>query len=176
MLSICSIPPSSKFDTLWTEAHKAAELGDIATIRELIKEGADVDVNNPDWGSPLYLAIVTRHPKAAYVLLTEGKANPNIILKSNDTTPLHVAAAEGYVALAKGLIDAGADINRTDIVKHTPLHNATFFGRVEISTYLLEAGCETNLKDIEGYTPLRNAERQYWKKTEALLRKHGVTA
>ena len=38
-------------------------------------------------------------------------SNPKILLKSTDETPLHFASENGFVEIAKSIIDAGADIN-----------------------------------------------------------------
>jgi ankyrin repeat protein len=60
---------------------------------------------------------------------------------------------EGHTELAKGLIDAGADVNAKDSAKWTPLHRATFWDYTEIVKVLIEAGADLNAEDKDKQTP-----------------------
>ena len=69
-------------------------------------------------------------------------------------TPLQVAAYEGHTAIAKALIDAGADVNAKKGDGFTPLHVATVNERTEIAQALITAGAKVDAKDEDGWTPL----------------------
>ena len=55
-------------------------------------------------------------------------------------TPLHVAASQGSLAVAKCLIDAGADLRSLDEEQMTPLHFACMEGSLEVAQLLFETG------------------------------------
>ena len=55
-------------------------------------------------------------------------------------TPLSVAAVYGHNEVVQILLNAGADIQRTDDRRSTPLHLAAAYNRYEIVKILLGAG------------------------------------
>ena len=55
-------------------------------------------------------------------------------------TPLHVAASQGSVAVAKCLVEAGADLRSFDEEQMTPLHFACMEGNLEVAKLLFETG------------------------------------
>jgi ankyrin repeat protein len=88
------------------------------------------------------------------------------------TTPLMLAAANGYEGTVKTLLDAGADPNQMDFTGWTALHAAAFKGDAKIVTLLLEYGA---IKDrtccwLFLESPLRIAERLDHKDVLPLLR------
>ena len=70
-------------------------------------------------------------------------------------TPLHFAAREGHVDVARALLDAGADVNQArDGDLTTPLMMATLNGHFDLGKYFLERGADPNLAQENGATPL----------------------
>lgn len=62
-------------------------------------------------------------------------------------TPLHVAAKEGNLLQAAGLVERGADIDaRIPTLEHTPLHVAALNGRPLVAALLLSAGADANVE------------------------------
>src|SRR5437667_12219294 len=57
-------------------------------------------------------------------------------------------------ALAKILIDRGADVNATADDGATPLHEACRLGTTSVARILLTAGANVNARDVKGRTPL----------------------
>ena len=55
-------------------------------------------------------------------------------------TPLHVASGQGSLAVAKCLINAGADLRSLDEEQMTPLHFACMEGSLEVAQLLFETG------------------------------------
>ena len=73
-------------------------------------------------------------------------------------TPLHLASAEGRLALVNLFIKAGADVNDIDSLNgYTPLHYACFHGYVHIARFLLARGAKVNSVDKMNNTPLHFA-------------------
>lgn len=143
----------------------AAERGDAATCRTLLKDGADPDGVGPRGNRPLHYAAYEGHAKAAELLLThDADANAR-----NDVgcTPLHNASTRGHGDVVASLIAAGADVNAVDVDGVTPLHVASTRG---VSEQLLRAGADPNARRRDGRTPLHEAcERGDGWATEALL-------
>ena len=71
---------------------------------------------------------------------------------------LHIAVREGYLDIAKLLIDRGAEIDVLDRKDFTPLHNATWNGNLEMTKLLLEAGADIEASTYDGDTPLSLAQ------------------
>ena len=68
--------------------------------------------------------------------------------------PLHLAARNGDMKLARLLIDKGADINAEDGWRRTPLHWATENCHTDLVKLLIDKGAEVNAKDDWQQTPL----------------------
>jgi ankyrin repeat protein len=72
-------------------------------------------------------------------------------------TPLHCAAWKGHAAVAKALLDAGADANAKSRNEHygdTPLHAAAHGNQAAVVKLLIESGAKLNTKNPNGRTPL----------------------
>jgi ankyrin repeat protein len=74
-------------------------------------------------------------------------------------TPLHWAARNGYVEVARGLIRNGADVDVAGTLQRTPLHFAV--EHEEMVRYLVSAGAAVNATDALGNTPLHLAVRRH---------------
>ncbi len=74
----------------------AAERGDAAMVRLLLRGGAEVDARQPDGTTALYWAVVKGRTRASRVLVEEGKAEVDV-RDSNDRTVLCWAVRGGCV-------------------------------------------------------------------------------
>jgi ankyrin repeat protein len=78
--------------------------------------------------------------------------------------PLHVAAYQGHVAVAKTLVDMGADVDlearASTAAGWTPLHDAACQGHVEVVTALVELGADIGALTDAGETPLQVSIRE----------------
>ena len=90
--------------------------------------------------------------------------------------PLHYAAIRGDKALAKTLLDHGAQINARDTVGMTPLHASAFEGKADIAEILLVRGADPSPRDQWDTTPLQYAQVNGHSDVEALLRTSAETA
>src|SRR5688572_3444629 len=115
----------------------AAERGDVAAVKALLKDGADVNA------------------ELAELLIYAG-ANLSAQTRIGQYTALHLAGKSGSAAVTKALLKAGADVNvRSTNSGVTPLHLAASSGSAETVTVLLDAKADVNAKENEaGQTPL----------------------
>ena len=95
-------------------------------------------------------------------------------------SPLHCACwspSEHSFAIARLLIDAGADVNLADKDGATPLLVAAAIDRQDIVRLLvLLGGAELNIQDAEGSTPLMKAIGKGDRKTVSFLLEKGADA
>ena len=133
----------------------AAERGDKAAVRELLKDGADVNAAQGDGMSALHWAAERGDAELAEILLYAG-ANVTAQTRIGQYTPLHIAGKNGSAAVAKTLLKAGANVNaRTSTSGVTPLHLAASSGSAEMINALIDAKADVNAKENEaGQTPL----------------------
>lgn len=129
--------------------HVAVRKGRVVITRELVEHGADVTAKNAEGRTALHVALAEGKTQVAQVLVDAGGAqNLQPLLFSlvregvsdRDTydfllrhgaevnalgedglAPLHIAARDGQLRLAKRLIDAGADVDLPDRDGRTPL-------------------------------------------------------
>ena len=80
----------------------------------------------------------------------------------DEGTPLHMAAEEGDVELARKLIASGADVNSLESQDgESPLHRAITRGNTEVAKLLIDSGADVNLgRKGDGQKPLEMAERR----------------
>jgi ankyrin repeat protein len=124
---------------------------------------------------PLGLAVFFGHRKNVEVLLAAG-AKVNIPSReSMRVTPLHSAAAAREVAIARILIQHGADVNAKQAeAGFTPLHEAAANGDMPFVTLLLDSGADINAKMSDGKTPLAFAIERNQKAVADFLRQRGA--
>jgi ankyrin repeat protein len=146
----------------------AVENGRTDLVRDLVRQGADVDVrgiagkNTPyptkEW-TPLLVASHKGYAKIAAILLENGA---NIHAQNYGTrTPLHVAAEKGHAEIVKMLIAKRADVHTTSSHDQwTPLHMAAYKGQTTVALILLEADADPFVKNIQGSTPLDYAKEK----------------
>ncbi len=82
------------------------------------------------------------------------------LLRAKDAagmTPLHVAAANGWLPIAELLLAQGADLNAVNIQLKTPLHVAIENEKDMTARLLIEKGSDLGKKDFVGDTPLHAA-------------------
>jgi len=79
-------------------------------------------------------------------------------------SPLHLAARQGHVEVAKALLDAGADVNQPVAGdKTSPMLIAIINGHFDLAKYLLDKGANPNQpQDANGATPLYAALNCQW--------------
>ncbi|MDP2390990.1 MAG: ankyrin repeat domain-containing protein, partial [Acidobacteriota bacterium] len=126
----------------------AAMRGDKAAVRDLLKQGADVNGAQGDGMSALHWAAERGDAELAEMLIYAG-ANIAAVTRIGQYTPLHLAAKSGSAPLARTLLKAGADVNaRSTNSGASPLHLAASAGSAEIINILLDAVDQPHVADF----------------------------
>ena len=85
---------------------------DLAAVRKLLEAGADVEVVNPTFGTPLLYACAFEYEALVRLLLSFGAdANRPVWLGHARTTPLCKASGAGHVNVVRLLLDHGASVD-----------------------------------------------------------------
>lgn len=133
---------------------EAAMRRDTAAVRELLRQGADVNGALGDGMTALHWAAQHGAEDVARTLIGAG-ADVRAATRIGHHTPLHVAAKEGHAAVVRVLTEAGADVNARTTTGAVALHFAAASGSVEAIAALLDRGAEVNAREPQwGQTPL----------------------
>ncbi|XP_059368677.1 kinase D-interacting substrate of 220 kDa B isoform X4 [Carassius carassius] len=137
----------------------ASEQGSLEIVQELIRRGADVNLDDVDCWSALISAAKEGHVEVVKELL-ENSA----YIEHRDMggwTALTWASYKGRVEVATVLLEAGANPNTTGQQYSVyPIIWAAGRGHAEIVKLLLEHGAKVNCSDKYGTTPLIWAARK----------------
>ena len=104
------------------------------------------------------------------------KAHPDLVSSKEEKygqTPLHIAAFNDRIDVAKLLIADKADVNAQANNGATPLHLAAAKGNKDIVELLLASKANINAVDHDGWSPLHSAMTWGHKDIEDLLRQQG---
>ena len=177
------------------ELGSAARQGDLARVRELVGQGADVNADDGNGVAPLVYAASGGHLATVKYLVAQGAnvsdgaascavdaghldvvtylveqgADVNAAADSGRAL-LHVAV--DHLAVVRYLVEQGADVNVATVGGWTPLHEAVQRGHRDVVRYLVEQGADVNAVDMKGQTPLQLARSE---EVRDLLRQRGAT-
>ena len=124
---------------LWS----ACEKGDLFKVRQLIKEGHDVNTRDEYGTTPLTEAAGRGHDQVVEELIREG-AHVNV-KDHYQQTALYYASWRGHCSVVKTLCAAGADTNVQGLGGVTPLIWAAWRGRDETVCELIRAGASVDV-------------------------------
>jgi hypothetical protein len=156
---------------LTNELIKAVEASNTDTILDLIdNKGADVNKEDNNGYTPLFIAIYLSQSKVVSLLIAHG-VDVNKAAE-NGVTPLFIASSTGKVSIVDLLLKAGADVNAdtgsgygppvdsgdfrgvTASDGITPLMAASDNGHITIVDLLLKAGADVNKERKQGGTAI----------------------
>jgi ankyrin repeat protein len=134
---------------------------------------------SPDGFPPLGLAAFFGQQVVLQYLLELG-ADPNLSASNAmRVAPLHSAVAYGdpqvACAMARLLVEAGAQVNAVQQGGWTPLHEAADKDQLETAELLLSNGADPDAANDDGLTPLALARRKSFDQMAALLQQHGAS-
>ena len=124
----------------------AAQQGDTAAIRTLLKEKVDVNVAHGDGMTPLHWAAFNDDLDVATLLISAG-ASPKATTRVGAITPLLIACKNGNPAMVKAMLDAGAAPNTASADGATALMTAAISGSVDTVTLLVRRGAHVNARE-----------------------------
>jgi ankyrin repeat protein len=160
-----------------TPLHRAAR-GRSHVLGTLLAQGAEIDAVDAEGNSPLRIAVLSGHLRAANILakagakqdifcaaglgnvtllarfLDEDSAEANARMPGGET-PLHCAAATGELTSAKLLLARGAAIDPQENSVwggegQTPLHVASMRGHLRMCRLLVESGADLEMPGFVG--------------------------
>jgi ankyrin repeat protein len=132
---------------------EAASAGLTKRVRELLDFGRTrVDDLSPDGFTALHLAAFFGHDELARELIAHGATLDCHAKNDMSVTPLHSALAGRHNAIAKALVDAGADVDAVQQGGWTPLHAAAQHGDAEMVSMLLAKGADKAAATEDGTT------------------------
>jgi hypothetical protein len=109
--------------------------GSLDKVELAICRGADVNYQNAQGNTPLYLVSLEGHIEIARILiLKKARINSSEVF---GVTPLFAASSKGHTKLAEFLISKGADVNYQNKDKYTSLYRASVGGHIETVKMLL---------------------------------------
>ncbi|MXW53348.1 hypothetical protein F4X33_04220 [Candidatus Poribacteria bacterium] len=150
-------PLQSRLD--WGEPHPNRQV-----VELLAAHGVTMERSQPDWVTPLEVAILDQDTRKVEELLVQG-TNPNEH-NGRGNTALHEAVREGHTQIVELLLGHGANTDIGDLWNgDTPLHLAAAEGQRQIAEVLLHHGADPEARNIAHQTPLHSAAA----KAEALL-------
>ena len=144
----------------------------------ILAHGADLDSNEKEMRSPVFIAISENNIDALKVLL-DHKFNVNLYFNFGDNSKVNAiqycCLVQNDVGMLKLLVGHGADVNSSDSRGNTVLHYAVMSLKGdawESVLFLLKNGAKGSLKNKMGLTPLEFAQKRKpsKKKTIELLR------
>lgn len=114
----------------------------------------------------IHTAVLTENADALQQHIAAG-SNLNEKDPFGGSSPLITAAVFGKTAMAKILIDAGADLNFQNKDGSTALHTAAFFCRPEIVKMLLAKGADKTIKNNFQATPFETVAAPFSQSKDA---------
>ncbi len=137
----------------------------------LLMHGADFNIRNARFQTPLQIACLMNYDKVAELLLELG-CETNVYVYGN--SPLHHATENNNGKLVQMLLQYGANPNmQSDKVETTPLHEAAISNSIHAAQVLLKHGVDLEVIDVIGRTPLAEAAARGILPMVQLLLKHG---
>ena len=140
----------------------AAKNDNLAAVRKLIKERADVNTPASDGSTALLWAAFHSNAEMTKDLLAAGASVD--VANHYGVTPLLQASRNGDADIVRALLDAGAEPTRWHPEGETPLMAAARTGKVDAVKLLLEKGSFVNAAD-----PLQEETALMWASAEGHL-------
>jgi ankyrin repeat protein len=156
--------------------HAASHFGDLAIVKSLIEQGADINARDTSGRTALHYAVEYGHEDVVELLIAngadmnvkdkDGNAPGHVALGENNRPILellianganldfiHLSAYQGDLDKVRSFIEEGADVNAADFYGATPLHYAAVRGNKEVVELLISRGVQANTRDKNGITP-----------------------
>ncbi|GAB1862199.1 Protein phosphatase 1 regulatory subunit 16A [Camponotus japonicus] len=164
----------------WTPLHAAATCGHLHLVKYLIARGANLLAVNADGNMPYDICEDEKtldciegemaRRGVTQELIDETRASTEVQMLRDlqkiaslggdleykdhqDATPLHIAAANGYLRVVEFLLDQHVSTDVEDNDKWQPVHAAACWGHLEVLELLVQNGADLNAKNKHDETP-----------------------
>ncbi|KAH6885796.1 Glycerophosphoryl diester phosphodiesterase family-domain-containing protein [Thelonectria olida] len=134
-------------------------------VQMLVDAGVNINWKDKSNETALHIAARFGHDECARVIIRgteEQKADLEATENAYAWTPLHVAAVDGKLSVARLLVEAGADVTRPDSSGWTAKEHAALRGHIEIARLLADHSKEEEdspkLRPIETLQPTLSSE------------------
>jgi ankyrin repeat protein len=128
---------------------EAVKNNDVGLVRELIRNGENVNGKDRFGSTSLHVASAYGHTETVQELISCGAS-----LNEKDRfgyTPLHYASKNGHTEIVKVLLRNGASPNeKNDNEQKTPLHLVSWNRNIEIIKELLFFGADYTIQNWKG--------------------------
>ena len=168
----CQQDPNKSHGGWGTPLQAAAVLGHIGIAQFLLKQAAEVNVQDEHNPTPLHEASGSENLDFMRLLL-HYRADVDVLDHRGDS-PLHKACRYQRLDAVKLLVENGADVNVRDKSNSTPLHEASGSESLQVMEVLLGLGADVNPVDHRGDSPLHKASRYQKLDAVNLLFKEGA--
>ncbi|MCG8340701.1 MAG: ankyrin repeat domain-containing protein, partial [Cytophagales bacterium] len=140
-----------------TRLIRAIKAEQVDEVKELLEQGADVNLKDGAGEAPLHWALKVGNRAIIDALLGEDSIDVNNPA-GDGKTPLHYAAAQGDQVSIGELLSKGARVNRRDDKGRTALHDAAAEGnKAAVDALLAVTDVDVNAQDNKGRTALHDA-------------------
>ncbi|KAE8423773.1 ankyrin repeat-containing domain protein [Aspergillus pseudocaelatus] len=154
----------------WCAVNEVAHFNHTELLKVLLEYNPLLDVTvdlKGDRKAPLHSAVCNRNHEFMNLLLENG-ADPDIGMFEGNT-PLHLAAAMGWLEGINILLDSNASMDsQDDFLFETPLHKAARNRKVKACQLLCQRGANSAIQNIDGldYQSILKCTQRYpddWK-------------
>ena len=169
----------------WTPLHAAATCGHLHLVKYLISRGADLLSVNADGNMPYDICedettldfiegemakrgitqqmiddtrSVTENQMLRDLRLIASQEGDFEYRDVNGVTPLHIAAANGYVSVVEFLLDQHVSTDVIDADSWQPVHAAACWGHPDVLDLLVQSGADLSARTKNGETPIDMCE------------------
>lgn len=151
---------------------RAADTGDVDTLRAILDTGADIEQETIRGWTALTMAVVERHIEAVKLLLSKGAS---VSHRVKSLPPLVHALIKGGIEITDLLVEHGACLKSVSSKdQKNALHWAASEGLPEAVEYFLDKGLDIEGKSKRGCTPLIFAADCGFSKVAELLLERGA--
>ena len=139
----------------------AAQRASLSMCKLLVKLGANVNAVSDCGYTPLMASLANGINEDIALYFLQQGSNPDPDVESNvgfltSTTPLVLAATNGFFRVVMKLVQQKAAIDKADGDRRTALKLAAMHGHEVVVNYLIKMGANVNALDNEGWAALMN--------------------
>jgi len=140
------------------DAFEACVVGDLPRARAFLDKDPDAMKTEKVGWTLLHAAAYSGNVELVRLLLKRGAAIDAVANTKYKNTPIQTAMLSSQGAVARVLVDAGADINHKQWEGFTVLHDAASRGDLDLVRFFVKRGADVNARTIRGETPAMSAQ------------------